>query len=167
MIIRSASTEDLPAIDDVFRTSFCDTFAHLYAPEDLASFLAGFTPQAWHAEFERPDFAFQVGEVEGTVLGYAKVGPNKLPHVQSDGTLEVKQFYLLKAAHGTGMAGKLMEWVLAEARRRQAQRLALSVWSENWRAQAFYKRYGFQDRGPVTFMVGNHPDEDRVWEFAL
>ena len=45
--------------------------------------------------------------------------------------------------------------------------MALSVWSENWRAQAFYRRFGFQDRGPVTFMVGNHPDEDRVWEASL
>ena len=167
MIIRPATADDLPTIDHVFRTSFCDTFAHLYAPEDLASFLAGFTPEAWRAEFDQADFAFQVGEVDGAVIGYAKVGPNKLPHVATEGTLEVKQFYLLKAAHGTGMAGKLMEWVLSEGRRRAAERLALSVWSENWRAQAFYKRYGFEDRGPVTFMVGNHPDEDRVWELAL
>ena len=55
----------------------------------------------------------------------------------------------------------------AEARRRGAERMALSVWSENMRAQAFYRRHGFEDRGPVTFMVGNHPDEDRVWEARL
>jgi ribosomal protein S18 acetylase RimI-like enzyme len=81
--------------------------------------------------------------------------------------LELKQLYLPKAAHGTGMAQQLMDWTLNEARRRGAQRLALSVWSENMRAQAFYRRFGFTDRGPVTFMVGNHPDEDRVWEATL
>ena len=167
MIIRPATSADLPAIDHVFRTSFCDTFAHLYAAEDLADFLAGFTPGGWAAEFSDPEMSFQVGEVDGAVLGFAKLGPNKLPHVEPEDLLELKQLYLLKSAHGTGMARALMDWTLDEARRRGATRLALSVWSENWRAQAFYRRFGFVDRGPVTFMVGNHPDEDRVWEASL
>ncbi len=167
MIVRPATAADLPAIDRVFRTSFCDTFAHLYAPEDLAAFLALFTPESWARDFADPAFTFQVGEANGEVLGYALLGPNKLPHVTLEGTLELRQLYLLKAAHGTGMAQALMHWILDEARRRGAKRLALSVWSENWRAQAFYRRFGFIDRGPVTFMVGNHPDEDRVWDTIL
>lgn len=167
MIIRAATLADLPAIDHVFRQSFCDTFAHLYAAEDLDSFLAQFTPEAWQQEFEDDALAFQVGEVGSEVLGFAKLGPNKLPHVEPGPVLELRQLYLLKAAHGTGMATQLMDWVLAEARRWGAERLALSVWSENWRAQAFYRRFGFEDRGPVTFMVGTHPDEDRVWELVL
>ncbi|UUR07481.1 GNAT family N-acetyltransferase [Sphingomonas glaciei] len=167
MTTRPATVADLPAIDQVFRTSFCDTFAHLYDPRDLAAFLAGFTPEGWAAEFADPAYAFQVGEAEGAVVGYAKLGPNKLPHVAPGDVIELKQLYLLKEAHGTGIARALIDWVQAEARRRGASRMALSVWSENWRAQAFYKRYGFVDRGPVTFMVGNHPDEDRVWEAAL
>jgi ribosomal protein S18 acetylase RimI-like enzyme len=167
MNIRPASAADLPAIDRVFRTSFCDTFAHLYKAEDLESFLGEFTAEAWAAEFARQDHAFQVGEQDGQVLGYAKLGPNKLPHVPADGVIELKQLYLLKQAHGTGMASALMDWVLDEARRRGAQSLALSVWSGNERAQAFYRRYGFEDRGPYAFMVGNQADEDRVWETAL
>jgi ribosomal protein S18 acetylase RimI-like enzyme len=167
MIVRPATAADLPAVDRVFRTSFCDTFAHLYAPEDLAAFLGGFTSQGWATELADPRFAFQVGEVDRELLGYAKLGPNKLPHIDPDGVLELKQLYLLRPAHGTGMAQALMNWTLDEARRRGAKRLALSVWSENWRAQSFYRRFGFIDRGPVTFMVGNHPDEDRVWETSL
>lgn len=167
MIVRPATAADLAAIDGIFRTSFCATFAHLYDPADLEAFLAGFTPDAWAGEFRDPGFAFAVGEVDGAVLGYAKVGPNKLPHVVSEGAIELKQLYLLKQAHGTGLAGALMNWVQAEARRRGAERIALSVFTENHRAQAFYRRYGFADRGPVIFMVGNHPDEDRVWEKSL
>ena len=167
MTVRPATAADLPAIDHVFRTSFCDTFAHLYDPADLKAFLDLFTPDAWAAEFADPEHAFAVGEAEGAVVGYAKIGPNKLPHVAPGAVIELKQLYLLKAAHGIGVAGKLMDWVLSEARRRGAERMALSVWSENMRAQAFYRRYGFEDRGPVTFMVGNHADEDRVWEASL
>ncbi|GAA3997480.1 GNAT family N-acetyltransferase [Sphingomonas humi] len=167
MIIRPATAADLPAIDQVFRTSFCDTFAHLYDPADLAAFLDGFTAATWQAEFDDPDYAFQVGEVGGKVVGYIKLGPNKLPHVEPGQLLELKQLYLLKEAQGTGLAHGLMNWALDEAKLRGARRMALSVWSENWRAQAFYDRYGFEDRGPVGFMVGNHRDEDRVWEAEL
>lgn len=167
MIVRPASAADLPAIDQVFRISFCDTFAHLYDRADLTAFLDGFTAEAWESEFADPARAFQVGELDGAIAGFAKIGPNKLPHVADAGTIELKQLYLLKAAHGTGMATRLMEWAMAEAQARGARRMALSVWSENWRAQAFYRRFGFEDRGPVTFMVGNHPDEDRVWEHVF
>lgn len=167
MNIRPATPDDLAAIDHVFRTSFCDTFAHLYAPEDLDTFLAQFTPQTWQAELADSGYAFSVGEAEGAILGYAKLGPNKLPHVAPNGAVELKQLYLLRQAHGTGLARQLMEWVLAEARRRGAERLALSVWEDNRRAQAFYRRYGFADRGPYDFMVGNQADHDRVWEVQL
>ena len=166
MTVRLATPADLPAIDRIFRTSFCATFAHLYEPADLEAFLGLLTPQAWAAELADPAFAFAVGG-EPEPLGFAKLGPCKLPHVPAEGTIELRQFYLLKEAHGTGLAQALMEWVLAEAKARGAERLALSVFSENWRAQAFYKRYGFTDQGPVTFMVGSHPDEDRVWSRAL
>jgi GNAT superfamily N-acetyltransferase len=167
MTIRPATESDLPAIDHVFRTSFCDTFAHLYDPGDLAAFLDQLTPEGWASEFADPAFVFQVGTLDGEVAGFAKLAPCKLPHVPAEGTIELRQLYLLKPAHGTGMAQALMEWALAEARRRGSRRLALSVWSENWRAQAFYRRFGLADHGPVTFMVGNHADEDRVWAVDL
>lgn len=167
MNIRPATPDDLAAIDRVFRTSFCDTFAHLYAPEDLDTFLAQFNPRAWQAELADPAYDFAVGEQDGAILGYAKLGPNKLPHVEPNGVIELKQLYLLKQAHGTGVGRKLMNWVLTEARRRGAERLALSVWEDNRRAQAFYRRYGFEDRGPYEFMVGAQADRDRVWEVRL
>jgi diamine N-acetyltransferase len=165
--VRPAAAADLPDIDRVFRESFAATFAHLYDPADLQAFFAGFTPEGWAREFGDPLFAFAVGESGGRLLGYVKLGPCKLPHVDPDGTIELRQLYLLPPAHGTGMAQALMNWALEEARRRGARRLALSVWSENWRAQAFYRRFGLVDRGPVHFMVGNHADEDRVWEVQL
>ena len=166
MIIRPAERTDLPTIDDVFRVSFCDTFAHLYSAEDLAAFLNQFTPDAWQAEHDDPAFAFQVGEQDG-VVGYAKLGPNKLPFIDPEGAIELKQLYLLKRAHGTGLGRQLMDWVVAEARRRAAVRLVLSVWENNHRAQAFYQRYGFADRGPYEFMVGKQADRDRIWELVL
>ena len=52
MIVRPATPDDLPAIDRIFRTSFCDTFAHLYDPADLEAFLGMLTSEGWAAELE-------------------------------------------------------------------------------------------------------------------
>jgi ribosomal protein S18 acetylase RimI-like enzyme len=165
--IRTITGQDLPVIDRIFCTSFCATFASLYRSVDLGAFLSGFTAEAWAAELADPGYDFRLGEIGGRPVGYAKIGPNKLPHIAAPEAVELKQLYLLPEAHGTGLAQLLMDWALAEAKARGAPSLSLSVWSENKRAQAFYRRYGFVDRGPVTFMVGTHADEDRVWETSL
>jgi ribosomal protein S18 acetylase RimI-like enzyme len=165
--IRSAAREDLPSIDRLFRESFRATFAHLYAPEDLASFLGTFTAKGWQAEFDDPSFAFQVGERDGEIVGYCKVGPTSLPHTEPNGTVELRQLYLGKDAQGSGLAQALMDWALDEARRRRARQLYLSVYVANHRAKRFYTRYGFEEIGPYAFMVGNHADEDIVMRLSL
>jgi hypothetical protein len=38
---RDATVDDAPALAELFRESFCETFGHLYRPEDLSAFLAG------------------------------------------------------------------------------------------------------------------------------
>ena len=64
---RSAGKEDAAAIDRIFRTSFCDTFAHLYRPEDLEAFLSKFTLDAWTAELGDERYDFQVAEADNGV----------------------------------------------------------------------------------------------------
>ena len=66
---RRAGPRDAAVIDRLFKTSFCDTFAHLYRPEDLEAFLAKFTLDAWTAELSDERYAFQVAEADGQVKG--------------------------------------------------------------------------------------------------
>src|SRR5205085_8303232 len=111
---RDATAADLPAIDHVFRTSFYDTFAHLYRPEDLAQFLDQFTPEAWAAEFSGPGFCFRVAEVDGEVVAFVKLGPSSLPIESSRRFIELRQIYVLKDHHGTGLAKALTDWAIEE-----------------------------------------------------
>lgn len=154
-------------MDRLFRDSFIATFGHLYAPTDLAAFLADFTPAAWQAEFESPAFAFQVGQIADEIVGYCKLGPVALPHTEAGGAIELRQLYLRADAHGSGLAQALMEWAIGEARLRGATRIYLSVFTDNHRARRFYARYGFQELGPYAFMVGTHADEDIVMRLSL
>lgn len=164
---RDAHAADMAVIDRLFRTSFVDTFGTLYARDDLAMFLAKFTPEAWAAELADARFAFRIAERDGEPVGYAKLGPVKLPVDPVGEDTELHQLYLLGAAHGSGLGAQLMDWVIDAARRRGAGELFLSVFTENHRAQRFYRRYGFELVGPYHFMVGNQADEDVIMRLAL
>ena len=166
-MLRPATTADLPAIDRVYRAGFTDTFAHLYSAEDFNLFLDQVTPAAWRAEYDDPDYAFHVAESDGAVAGFAKLGPSALPHAPAGRSIELRQLYILKAWHGSGLAVALMDWTITEARRRGADHLNLSVYVDNHRARRFYDRYRFAFRGPYAFMVGNHADEDLVMSLKL
>jgi GNAT superfamily N-acetyltransferase len=164
---RDATAADAPAIDTLFRQSFTETFAHLYDPEDLDAFFSAFTLAGWQAELANPDFVFRLAEDDGTLAGYAKLGPVSLPAEPAGPAAELKQFYLLKPWHGAGVAQALMDWALAEARRRGAEELYLSVFIDNHRAKAFYARYGLEVVGRYDFMVGQQADHDLVMRAVL
>lgn len=164
---RNATMEDAPAIDALFRQGFIDTFGHIYDPKDLAAFFEDFTLAAWRRELADPDFAFRLAEDEGALAGYAKVSSVSLPVEPARPAAELRQLYVLKNWHGSGVAGALMDWVIAEARGRGAEELYLSVFTDNHRAKAFYVRHGFEPIGPYIFMVGNHADEDILMRLKL
>jgi ribosomal protein S18 acetylase RimI-like enzyme len=164
---RAAEAADVPAIASLFERSFRDTFGHLYAAEDLAMFLAKFTPEAWAAEYRDPRYAFEVAEAEGSIIGYCKLGPLTVPVETDRPALELRQIYFDHAWLGRGLSAPLMDWAIAEAQRRGAKELYLTVFTENERARALYRRYGFVEVGPYAFMVGNHADEDIIMRLDL
>lgn len=169
--IAPARADDAEALSRFAETAFVDTFGHLYDPADLAAFLADWNPPA-RIRAQIADPAWTIGLVRdagGAIAGFAKLGPIDfaLPEGQpADDATELHQLYVGEAAKGTGVAAALMQWSIAWARERAAI-LYLSVFTENPRAQAFYRRYGFVDVGRNAFRVGNHIDEDRIWRLDL
>lgn len=167
MTHRAATGADLPAVDRVFGKSFCDTFAHLYAPQDLADFLSNFTAEAWAEEFADPRYSFRVAEVDGQIVGFLKLGPSTLPIETNSRAVELRQVYVLEEHHGTGIAAALVDWALDEAARRGFEEIYLTVYTDNHRARRFYERYGFEPVGRYAFMVGSHADEDLIMRRRL
>ena len=163
---RDATSADLTAIDRVFRASFCDTFAHLYRPDDLAAFLGQFTPEAWAGEFADPGYRFRVAE-DGEIVGYLKLGPSTLPIQTEKSAIELRQIYLLKDYHGRGLAHALTDWAIEEALGQGFEELYLTVYTDNHRAKRFYESYGFEEVGPYAFMVGSQADEDIIMRKPL
>ena len=164
---RPATVDDAATLDRLFDTSFSDAFAHLYSPEDLATFLGSFGIADWEAELGDPRYAFRIGEADGVPVGYVKLGPLKIPVETERPALLLHQVYVLKEHHGAGIARGLMDWTIDEARRRGAEELYLTVFIENHRAKAIYERYGFEAVGRYAFMVGRQADEDVIMRKML
>jgi len=164
---RDATVEDAALVGEIGRRSFTETFGHLYSPENLAAFLANHDEENWHRELSDPAFTVRLGFVEGETAAYVKLGPPSLPFEVTGPTIELRQFYVLKPWQGAGLAAEMMEWVLAEARRRGAAEIYLSVFIDNHRARRFYERYGFEAVGRYDFMVGTHADEDIIMRLRL
>jgi diamine N-acetyltransferase len=164
---RDATPADLPAIDSLYRESFVATFGHLYRPQDLEAFLGQFTPAAWTHELTKPGNAFRLAEDDDGLLGYCEIGPVTLPVEPGAPAIELHQLYLAERGKGTGAAQALMDWAIASARTRDADRIVLSVYVDNHRAKRFYERYGFREIGKYEFRVGDHIDDDRIWSLDL
>lgn len=164
---RDATAADAATLDRIFDASFCDTFAHLYRPEDLDSFLSSFGIDDWEAQLDDSAYAFRIAEADGQAVGYLKLGPLKLPVQTARSAILLDQLYILKEYHGVGIAHGLMDWALAEAATRGVEEMYLTVFTENHRARRFYDRYGFIPVGRYDFMVGSHADEDIIMMKAL
>lgn len=167
IVYRNAGQLDAPILSELGRATFVETFGHLYSSENLAAFLETHSVERWREELSDPRFSVRLAEEDGRAAAYAKIGPPSLPFETSRSATELRQFYVLAPWHGRGISKALMEWVIAEALRRGAEELYLSVFVDNHRARRFYARYGFEQVGTYDFMVGTHADLDLVMRLDL
>lgn len=162
--------DDAPALAEIGRTTFVDTFGHLYSPENLSMFVkSAYSLETAQSELASADRLFRVAEIDGQFVGYCKLGLTYgFEHdVGTRKVMELKQLYLRAEAQGTGIAQELMQWAFDEARARGFDAIALTVWSENYKAQRFYEKHGFTKWADTYFMVGNHRDDEYIYGIDL
>jgi ribosomal protein S18 acetylase RimI-like enzyme len=164
---RTATVRDADALSALGTATFIDTFGHLYQQDDLEVFLQNHSSDTWERELADNAFAVRVAELDGAMVGYAKLGPPHLPFEPRGEAAELRQLYVLEEMKGQGVARTLIEWVIDRARERRADHLYLSVFTDNHRARRFYEKYGFEQEGTYAFMVGTHADEDIVMRLQL
>ena len=170
--LRPATLDDAPALTALAREAFIDAFGPLYTPEDLQTFLSeSRSEETYRAQLADSDVRVQLAFVDGVLGAYALIVLGKAldgrPLPQPQRPLFLSQLYCAGRATGQGVGTKLMDWVLDEARTWGADAVQLSVYSENFGAQRFYQRYGFVKVADIDYWVGNHRDDEFLYELAL
>lgn len=162
--IRRASIEDAQLLAELGAQTFDETFAKDNSPEDMAGYLAeSFNVGRLTEELIDPLSVFFIAEVEGSAAGYAKLHPGAVSAgVNGPRPIELVRLYVAQEWHGRGVGPALMQRCLEEARGLGFQTMWLGVWERNHRAQAFYRKWNFQEVGEHIFQLGSDPQRDIV-----
>ena len=165
---RAATPDDGAELAKMAKRCFTETFGSLYRASDLAFFLDGaFGRTGLPSQLDDPTFAVRLATDDGAIVGFAKLGPVAFPGDWPADAIELHQLYVLGGWHGEGVGPALMDWAIAAARDAHKSEIVLSVFVDNHRARRFYERYGFEEIGHYTFMVGDQADEDRLMRLVL
>ena len=172
MILRPATEADVPELTALASDAFVTAFGHLYKPEDLAQFLAEHrTVEKYRQQLADPPTLIQVAEIDGQLAAYCLIVRGEefeeRPEPRPERPVFLSQLYCHPDFTGRGLGAALIEWVIAKARRWGADAVQLSVFSENFGAQKFYHRFGFEKVADIDFWVGNHRDHEFLYELSL
>ncbi|MEH6419153.1 GNAT family N-acetyltransferase [Pseudomonas sp. CGJS7] len=162
--LRRATPADTAVLADISARSFTETFGDSYPPQDLADFLRDtYSHQAIAALLNDPSYAAWLLERDGVAVGHALAGSCGLPHAEvAAGDGELKRLYVLREAQNGGWGARMFEAVLEWLQRDGPRTLWIGVWSENYGAQRFYGRYGFEKVGAYEFVVGDTRDHEFI-----
>lgn len=170
--LRAATAADAETLSQLATDSFVAAFGHLYGPEDLALFLRDYrSVEKYREHLADPRVRIELAEVEGEPVAYCLIVLDEhfdeRPRPRPARPMFLSQLYCAPGMPGRGLSTALMDWAITEARGWGADALQLSVFSENVRAQRFYRRYGFEHVADIDFWVGNHRDDEFLYELAL
>ncbi|MCC7051818.1 MAG: GNAT family N-acetyltransferase [Gemmatimonadaceae bacterium] len=162
--IRAAHPGDAAALTELGRRTFTETFGADNTAEDLSAFLdAAYTEAIQERELREPTLQYLVAERDASLVGFSLLRRGKpCSFVADPAALEIQRFYVDATCHGTGLAQRLMDATVAEARRAGARTLFLGVWERNARAIRFYAAQGFAQVGTQVFTVGSDDQTDAV-----
>lgn len=171
-VVRRARAGDAPRLHEIAGFTF-----HLACPPDFpreqaSAFVAeNLSESQFRAWAKSRNAVLLVAEVAGAAVGYATLllrdtSPDR-PDQDRARTACVSKLYVLPEHHGRKIADALMEHSLDAARDAGMERVWLGVNQENRRAQAFYRKYGFENVATRFFDVGGQQQADFVMERTL
>ena len=161
--IRIAESNDNIDLAEVCSQTFYDTFVGTCTEEDMSEYLKKtYSLSKITEEITSPHSVFYVLVHQQKIIGYAKLGEQIIDELKSYRAIEIERLYVLKDCIGKGLGNMLMQKCIETAQQKNAELIYLGVWEHNYRAQAFYKKYGFTFFGSHPFPIGNTPQTD-LW----
>jgi ribosomal protein S18 acetylase RimI-like enzyme len=144
------------------------------SPESITKFIEEhLTAERFEEYVGDPGRAVLIAEESDAAVGYAMLVHGEpydadvravVTHLP---TTELSKIYVLPSSHGGGIARDLLVASVEVAREIGAAGMWLGTNQSNLRAQRFYEKSGFQRIGTKRFWVGDHHEDDFVFELVL
>lgn len=165
-LVKSAEVEELQAL--AIQT-FTETFSGHNTQEQLQEFFAqDYTIEKLSAELKDPNCLVYFIRLNKEVVGHLKVNWNGSQTEQElENAFEIQRIYLLNKVQGLGLGKYLFEFALDRAYDSGREWAWLGVWENNLKAQALYRKYGFEKFAEHSFAVGDLVDTDWLMKKAL
>jgi diamine N-acetyltransferase len=160
---RLATPDDAAPLGEFMSRNFLDAYGHCSTPENVQAAVAEhYDLGAQQRQIADPTRWNLLMTMDGEWAGHAQLrqSPTLPAGAGAEPALELCRFYVDTAWHGRGLAQQMMAQVKAEARRRGARSIYLSVWQEQPQAIRFYEKEGFRIAGTLVFVVGDDPKDD-------
>jgi len=168
--LRRAGADDARLLAQLGARLFEQAFGAANDPENMRLYLAGaFSVEQQGAELADSDRATWIAEDAGkAAVGYVMLcNRSAAPAAGALAPAEIQRVYVDRAWHGQQVGNALIDACTVQARAWHCDVIWLSVWEENARAIAFYRKMGFEAVGAQTFMLGHDAQRDIVMSKAV
>ena len=160
--IEKVSLEKIEILQKIAIQTFTETFGFDNTKEQLQEYFE----KSYNLSILKSDIESQESDTYFIIsnnkeVGYLKVNWGKeQTEKELDSGFEIQRIYILKEYQGKGFGKKLFEFSLEKAKESKCEWVWLGVWEKNYKAQNFYKKYGFEKFSEHIFSVGDKNDTD-------
>jgi GNAT superfamily N-acetyltransferase len=148
-VVRDANDRDARGIAHVHTRTWQVAYAHLFPEESLAGLDEERRTQRWHNRLSAPEPRQRtlVAEREGSIVGFASMGPTQDPQLDPGLVGELYAIYVLPETWGEGVGQALMGEVLSRLRTDGFPEAILWVLEDNPRTRRYYELAGWRTDG--------------------
>jgi ribosomal protein S18 acetylase RimI-like enzyme len=169
--IRRTGLRDVEILSKIGWQSFHEAFAGhpRNHPDDMKLYMdEAFSVETITADLLDEKTLYLIAEINGEIAGYAKIKfDSREEGISGERTLELCRLYAVDKFIGQGIGKALMLEFLKIAEETKRDTLWLGVWEFNYRAQEFYKKFGFEKCGEHVFQLGNDPQIDWLMQKSI
>ena len=157
VLIRRATSRDASTIAFLGRTTFGETFGHLFRdPNDLSEYYERtFSEQKIEHSLQKEHNIYWLAFVGDEPVGYAKLKLHSpSPFLGQADVCQLQKIYVLKDYLSLRIGLNLQQELMHAARASGSSYIWLSVLKDNERAIQFYLKNGFEKIGDHDFSIG-------------
>ena len=169
LTLRRGVLSDAELLTELGARTFFDTFAADNTEENMSAYLQeAFSLAQLTSELSDPNSLFVIADLDDVAVGYSMLHSGKAPEaVTGDNPIEIVRLYVAQDQIGSGVGAALMQECLRESAQRDFETIWLGVWEHNHRAQAFYRKWGFNAVGTHVFQLGDDAQKDLLMSRSL